>query len=199
MWIILYLHVYNKSLCKLWVCEFSVMSFNARCSSSHFRLFVPPEEDDNGNVFEQQSTDDLMLDFVEIFPPELSDKLFTFLPVQDLMTCCQVSIKWRHVINNNRQWYENWFTRITTIIPELWSYIAPYLRMERCQQRKLIKKTVDGTDPLKWATFSTHVDSVAVGFKRTESPAFLLPPIASTRISRSPNQRTSPLNVPVEM
>lgn len=46
----------------------------------------------------------IKLDFVQIFPPELTTKLFTYLGEKDLISCTKCSIAWYEVINDNVQW-----------------------------------------------------------------------------------------------
>lgn len=52
--------------------------------------------------------------FVHIFPPELSNKLFSYLSDRDLFTCSRCCISWRQVINDNSQWYI-WQIKLSTI------------------------------------------------------------------------------------
>lgn len=44
------------------------------------------------------------MDFVEIFPLEIVEKIFQHLPSKDVLNCCLVSVRWREVLNSNGIW-----------------------------------------------------------------------------------------------
>ncbi|ODM88839.1 F-box/WD repeat-containing protein pof11 [Orchesella cincta] len=58
------------------------------------------------------------IDFVQLFPPELSNTLFSYSSDRDLFSCCKCSVSWRNVINNDQQWSKRclvrgWTTKAT--------------------------------------------------------------------------------------
>ncbi|CAG7734461.1 unnamed protein product [Allacma fusca] len=95
-------------------------------------------------------------DFVQFFPPELCNKLFSYVSDKDIFACSQCSIEWRHVINNNSQW------------------------KRRCILKGWYKLGKEN-DRFKWTKTKSHVGDEEYQFRRT--PLFSLPPVASLRVT----------------
>ncbi|XP_021943653.2 uncharacterized protein LOC110842245 [Folsomia candida] len=96
--------------------------------------------------------------FVHIFPPELSNKLFSYLSDRDLFTCSRCCISWRQVINDNSQW------------------------KARCISRGWATINSGGNVHQRWNCIKSHV-SIHDNYKFRTSPQFVLPEVASLRIS----------------
>ncbi|RZF44792.1 hypothetical protein LSTR_LSTR000744 [Laodelphax striatellus] len=65
-----------------------------------------------------------MMDFVALFPPELTEEVFSYLPVRDLIVCGTVCMSWRVAANNSRLWKK--------LEKNFESWLLPDSRVKRC-------------------------------------------------------------------
>src|SRR5690349_9721341 len=104
-------------------------------------------------ISSSSATDTNCIDFVQLFPPELSNKLFKYVTEKDLFSCLKCCLGWQRVINNNPQWYcaslQIYFEQFR---------IFYFVRKLRCIQRGWATSSSDNNVAQKWNAIKSHVN-----------------------------------------